>query len=121
MNGNADVKAMPVRTKGEGVVGRALNAGAVFGAAVLMAVAVWRAGDVKGSDSAYPLAWARLADDVRQGSPIALGMAACLLLILTPTLRMLVLAVYLTLQRRPAFAMAAALVVGILTAAFVFA
>ena len=121
MSPAADVKVVPVRTKGEGIVGRALNAGAVFGAALLMGVAVWRAGDAQGTDPAYPFHWKHLADDVRQGNPIALGMAACLLLILTPTLRMLVLAVYLTLQRRIAFAMAAALVVGILTAAFVLA
>jgi hypothetical protein len=59
-----------------------------------------------------------LADDLRAGSPSALGMAACLLLVLTPVVRMGILAVYLAIQRRYAFSAAAAVVVAILAAAY---
>jgi uncharacterized protein DUF1634 len=121
MSETARVKVTPVRTKGEGLVGRAVNVGGVAGAALLMIVALARAHSAHLPETAYPFAIGRLRDDLAEGSPIALAMAACVVLVLTPTARMLVLTIYLGAQKRWVFACAALVVVGILTAAFAIA
>jgi hypothetical protein len=119
MNGAAPPRAKksPRRTKGEGQLGRAVNAVGVATSAILMLLAVLRA-PADGTDPATRVAFPSLFEQIGSGSPAALATAACGILVITPVLRIVIVAGSLALQKRWGFAAAAVALVGILGFAF---
>ena len=108
----------PRRTKGEGPIGRMVNLGGVFGAATLMVIAIARVAAERVDDPPLRFEPAIVREELAKGNPAAYAAMACVMLAITPPLRVLVLAIYLAIQKRYGFALLGFAVVAILATGF---
>ncbi|MFN0205583.1 MAG: DUF1634 domain-containing protein [Planctomycetota bacterium] len=107
----------PQRTRGEGAVGRFITLGGVFGALLLMIVALAKSIDSTTEDAPYVFHVDTFIQGVVDGRPDALAAAGCVLLVMTPLFRIIWITIMLTASKRGRFAAAAACVLAILVAA----
>lgn len=116
-NGNPTLA--PRRTQGEGPVGRMITVGGVGAAAAMMIISIIKSAGSTVAAEPHTFSHAILRKEFSGGDPRAWAAAACILLVITPSLRMLWLILMLSGSKRPGFAFAAFIVLLALLAGFV--
>lgn len=116
----ATIPAPPKRTQGEGPVGRAITLCGVGAAAVFMILSIVKSSGAPISRTTHSFQHLILRKELAEGRPEAYAAAACLLLVVTPMLRLSWITIMLATSGRRGFALAALAVVCILATSFLY-